>query len=510
MNNIDIDILSKRKHPNYWTKERCQEEALKYKTRKEFSESSGSAARRAQKNGWQDDICSHMIRLKPISIHWTKETCRQEALKYSCRSEFSINSHGAYNWGLRKGILDEICTHMIELHKPSGYWTKERCYEAALKYNTKNEFIINEKSAHWSAKQNGWYDEINSHFVSRNWTFEKCQNEALKYNSRADFIKGCHRAYDYAQKNNLLDVVCSHMTEGNKPLNYWNKERCYEEALECKTRKEFYQNHSSAYSSASLNGWLDEITTHFKRIGNWVFRCVYAYEFSDNFAYIGLTYNLKKRDLCRRTNKKDGVTKHINETKLQPIIKQLTEFIPIDDAANLEKEYIKKYRENGWNVLNIKRGGETGGGLMIWTFEMCKLEALKHKTKKDFYTNSPKAYGAARQHNWHKEITGHMPVHQSLIYNKENCHEIALKCKSRKEFYENHGGAAAAAKRNGWFDEITMHLKHQNTPNNYWTKERCREEALKYKRKVDFMKGSSGAYYAAKRNGWFDEIISHM
>jgi len=500
-------ICSKRKSPNYWTKEKCHEEALKYNTRKEFSQYSKTAARLSIKNGWNDEICSHMIRLRPKAIHWTKETCHIEALKYTSRSEFCTNSHGAYNWGLRKGILDEICAHMIPIKKPSGYWTKERCYEVALKYKTKNEFIINEKSAYWAAREYGWYDEINSHFVSRNWTIEKCQNVALKYNTRADFIKGSHRAYDYAQKNNLLDVVCSHMTEGNKPLNYWNKERCYEEALECKTRKEFYQNHSSAYSSASLNGWLDEITTHFKRIGNWVFRCVYAYEFSDNFAYIGLTYNLKKRDLCRKTNKKDGVTKHINETKLQPTIKQLTEFIPIDDAANLEKEYIKKYRENGWNMLNIKRGGETGGGLVVWTFEMCRQEALKYKTRKDFYTNSPKAYSAVCNHKWHKEITGHMSTN---IYDKKKCREIALTCKSRKEFWENHPGVAASAKRNGWYDEITMHMKYITKPINYWTKKRCQEEALKYKRKVDFMRGCSGAYSAIKKNGWLDEITSHF
>jgi predicted GIY-YIG superfamily endonuclease len=448
-------LYQKRKPPNYWTKERCQEEALKYNSRKRFNQCSGSAFKAAIKNGWLDDITTHMQVRKIKLNYWTKEICQEEALKYTSRSEFSINNRGAYSWGLRKGILDEICTHMIPIMKPSGYWTKERCYEAALKHKTKIEFIINEKSAYWSAKQNGWYGEISSHFISRNWTKEMCQNEALKYNTRADFIKNSHRAYDYAQKNNLLDVMCSHMTEGNKPLNYWNKEMCREEALKCKTRKEFYENHSSAYSSASLNGWLDEITTHFKRIGNWVFRCVYVYEFPDNFAYVGLTYNLHKRNVNRRLNKKDGVTKHINETNLQPIIKQLTEFIPINDAVDLEREYIKKYKENGWNLLNIKRGGETGGGLVIWTFEMCRLEALKYKTKKDFYTNSPKAYSAVCKHNWHKELTGHMPTRK---YDKNKCHEIALKCKSRKEFWKNHCGVAAAAKRNGWYDEITAHM----------------------------------------------------
>jgi predicted GIY-YIG superfamily endonuclease len=504
-------MKQKRKSPNYWTKERCREEALKYKTRKEFSESSGSAARKAMKNGWQDDVCSHMIRLRPVSVHWTKETCHQEALKYNSRSEFSLNSHGAYNWSLRKGILDQICTHIIELHKPSGYWTKERCHSTALKYKTKNELHQNEKSAYWSAKQNGWYEEICSHMVSRNWTIEKCQEEALKYNTRVDFVKGCHRAYDYAQKNNLLDVVCSHMTEGNKPLNYWTKERCYEEALKCKTRKEFYQNHSSAYSSASLNGWLDEITTHFKRIGNWVFRCVYVYEFPDNFAYVGLTYDIKRRNLIRKSNEKDGVTKHIKETNLQPVIKQLTEYIPIDNAVILEREYIKKYRENGWNMLNIKRGGETGGGLMIWTLEMCKLEALKYNSRMEFYKKSPKAYGATCKHGWLVEVCAHMTGGKLYYTTKERCKEKALLCKTRTEFIEKYSGAYRAAKKNGWLDDMFSHISIEwHKPNNYWIKEKCQEAALKCKTKKEFKLCFNSAYNAAKRNGWLNEICTHM
>lgn len=50
-----------RKSPNYWTKDRCHEEALKYKTRKEFQTNSGIAYSKARKMGWLDDVCSHMV-----------------------------------------------------------------------------------------------------------------------------------------------------------------------------------------------------------------------------------------------------------------------------------------------------------------------------------------------------------------------------------------------------------------------------------------------------------------
>lgn len=36
-----------------------------------------------------------------------------------------------------------------------------------------------------------------------------------------------------------------------------------------------------------------------------------------------------------------------------------------------------------------------------------------------------------------------------------------------------------------------------------WTLEKCKEEALKYTKRVDFRNNSSGAYDACVRNKWF-------
>jgi len=76
-----------------------------------------------------------------------------------------------------------------------------------------------------------------------------------------------------------------------KPLNYWNKERCNEVALKCKTKTEFRINYGGAYKKARKNGWLDEICSHIIPQGNLFKRLVYVYEFSDNYTYIGITCN---------------------------------------------------------------------------------------------------------------------------------------------------------------------------------------------------------------------------
>ena len=49
-----------------------------------------------------------------------------------------------------------------------------------------------------------------------------------------------------------------------------------------------------------------------------------------------------------------------------------------------------------------------------------------------------------------------------------------------------------------------------NKPGGCWTKDRCRKDALQYKTKMEFRKGSNGALQVAYKNRWLDEIFTHM
>jgi predicted GIY-YIG superfamily endonuclease len=53
-------------------------------------------------------------------------------------------------------------------------------------------------------------------------------------------------------------------------------------------------------------------------------------------------------------------------------------------------------------------------------------------------------------------------------------------------------------------------MKKVNKPMYYWTFEKVKEEALKYKYKKDFKKFSSGAYDAALKNNWYYIVCQHM
>lgn len=98
---------------NYWTKQRCQQEALNYKTRTEFYKKSTGAYHVARKNDWLNSICGHMITKRSPKGYWTKQKCQQVALKYNSRMKFKLNEGGAYNVALKNKWLDDISSHMM-------------------------------------------------------------------------------------------------------------------------------------------------------------------------------------------------------------------------------------------------------------------------------------------------------------------------------------------------------------------------------------------------------------
>ena len=81
---------------------------------------------------------------------------------------------------------------------------------------------------------------------------------------------------------------------------------------------------------------------------------------------------------------------------------------------------------------------------------------------------------------------------------------------SRKEFQYGAGGAYRSARKNHWLDEICSHMEEIKKPNNYWTKEKCKEEATKYNTRTGFRLNVGGAYGRAYKNGWLDTICKHM
>lgn len=104
---------------------------------------------------------------------WTFEQLKYLASVCSSRSELQRTNMKAYKVAAKRGILDEIFSHLPKINQ---------------------------------------FKDKNHRFK---WSDKKLEEEALKYNSRIDFFEKSGSAYSIAANRNMLDRICSHMKDGS-------------------------------------------------------------------------------------------------------------------------------------------------------------------------------------------------------------------------------------------------------------------------------------------------------
>jgi predicted GIY-YIG superfamily endonuclease len=336
--------------------------------------------------------------------------------------------------------------------------TKEQCEKEALKYESRVEFNKNSPLCQYAYRKK-WLDEICAHMKpikNVKFTLEKCRELAAQCNSRNDFNKTYNSAYHASINNNWINDVCSHMIEIIKPHRYWTYNKCKEESIKYKTKGEFRKNCSSAYNTIHLNKWY-EMLSHMDIIGNKYNKCIYAYEFTDNHVYVGLTHNIDKRNYDHMTNKNSSVYNHINKSQLKPTLIKLTNYLPVKEAIEKEEYYVNIYRNNNWAILNKIQTGAIGGSLIILTREYCESKAKLCKSRFDFYKKHNGSYRKSLKNNW---INDFFPKNEIT---KERCESKAKLCKSRFDFYKKHQNFYTKSLKNNWLDDFFPKInKHLN------------------------------------------------
>ena len=293
-----------------WNKETCYEEAKKYSTRTEFYKGCGSAYTVARKNKWLDDYdwfvegrfklfndkvdSVYVYIFSDNTVYIGRTLMKRQEKRHIAHKNDNVGLYAKYNNLIMPNmqILEENLTlkegleredYWLNWYKNNGYyvlnkaktgvgsgslgtinsgkWNKETCYEEAKKYSTRSEFQKGCGSAYAVACKNKWINNYNW-FVEvckpmGYWNKETCYEEAKKYFTRNEFYKGCSRAYEVARKNKWLDDY-DWFVEVYKPIGYWTYETCYEEAKKYSTRSEFQQGCGNAYNVARKNKWLDD------------------------------------------------------------------------------------------------------------------------------------------------------------------------------------------------------------------------------------------------------------
>lgn len=240
-------------------------------------------------------------------------------------------------------------------------------------------------------------------------------------------------------------------------------------------------------------------------------RCVYAYEFSDKYVYVGLTNDLKRRKNQHNCDKNSYVYKHKNNNIVKLEIKQLTEYINEEISQIKEAEFIENYRNSGWNILNVAKPGGLGCGSVKWLHDECIKASLLCDSRIEFHLKFCGAYYSAKNNNWLNEIYSILEDKRIKLYwTYDKCMEIALKYRTKKEFYTSDKNVYNACRRNNWLNCICSHMKSSKKPNGYYTYDKCKEIALKYKTKKDFLLNENFIYQKCKANNWLNDICYNM
>jgi len=300
-----------------------------------------------------------------------------------------------------------------------------------------------------------------------------------------------------------------------KPDGYWTKENILSEAKKYTSRTEFNVGSKSAYNAAYRKGWLEEACAHMERKGSRYERFVYSIRsVKTKKIYIGLSLNPKNR-----------LKEHISRGRpyVQDLIKEgyvfkiHTELLSVDEAANKEISLIIWYRNRGWKVVNKMKGGGIGSPITKYNKKECFRIANLCENRKEFQEKHTGAYSQAHAKGWIDELFEHHynkgfsdKYVRKGTWNKEHLRQLAEKFSNVNEFKKHEPLAHKAALRKGWINLFFINEKTRykdRMPDDYWTLDRIKAVALKYRNKSDFRRNESAVYAAAQRKGLLDKIF---
>ena len=393
----------------------------------------------------------------------SNEILQQIALKYMKRSEFQRNDSSAYSVACRRGILDDICKHM---ESPYRYLSNIELAHIAKKYKNRLSFQRGDPGAFQTAYRRGILDEICKHMTYQSkhsledYTKKKCLELASKCDGMKDFEKKYSTAFWAARTNGWLYDVRKILLK----IVHWNKTKCKREAQKYMSKKEFSKKCSGAYQFASRHGFLDDICKHMKLLGNYNRRKIYAFEFADNTAYVGLSYNPEERKKQHLRNKESAVFIHLSMTQSPYVFKVLSSnWLNKDDAAAEEKAVILQYKNSGWTLLNRAKGGSLGcASELKYKKEQIIAVAQKYDKRWDFQKEEKGMYLFALKHGWLDEVCSHMKKKVSPDYSEDGMATIVKDYPTMAMLHKGNEYAYRIIKKNNW-DEKFYPIKWNNT-----------------------------------------------
>lgn len=301
-------------------------------------------------------------------MKYTDQELVESARKYPDRTTWYTAENKLWRVAYFRGLLPVIYSFLPpkEHEYPSAY-TDQELLEDAKKYSDRQawkksgeeEYRQHRKSSHYRVAIKRGYE-----FFSRccahmpklptnlkgehlDYTDDQVKESAAKFKHRSDWkndpVEG--HLYRVAQRRKLLEIVCSHMAPKANPY-----------------------------------------------AGDYI---VYAYEFDDHSAYVGLTFQPERRHSAHLV--KGPVCEHILVCPGY-VLKTVQEKIEDPRAAVVaEREWIRRYAGDGWKMLNSCSGGSTGSVYPVLPDEEILFRASGFKSRKHWLIGDQSGYKAAKR-----------------------------------------------------------------------------------------------------------------
>jgi len=487
-----MNLLNKDKY----NIQELQEEANKYKTRNEFRKKSIVYYNYSKNKKLLNELFKNHDN-EGYSInkhnHWIEETLQEESNKYQTRTEFKKENNLAYCAAKRLKILDTL----FKKHLNNGYsndrvrdghWTKETLQKEANKYQTRNEFKTKNNSAYIISFRNNIIDELfknhinNGYLDKKEWkenSYVIYVYELLEFNKAYVGLTNDIDRRDKEHVFNETELLNKFCKENNMP---YPKYKILEEKLKSTDAKK-----------------QEEYWINYYKNNNW-----FMFNIAKSGSLGGYTTKWTKKALQKEADK--------YEYRID-FYKNNTHAYSAAARKKLLDELFKNHKNNGYSNNHVKYG--------YWNEEKIQEEANKYETRSEFREHNGSAYMTATKlkilndifknhlnngYSKDKKINGY--------WTEDKLQEEANKYTSIIDFYKNNTNAYSAAVRNKLLDELFKNHKNNGYSkdkkiNGYWTEDKLKEEANKYKTRLEFKNEDFQAYSASKNKKMLDKLFEN-
>jgi hypothetical protein len=359
------------------------------------------------------------------------------------------------------------------------------------------------------------------------WTDDKLRDEALKYLTTKDFREKSKSAYNlsYKKGKDFYDRITSHFDKSR--YNFWDEDKVKDEALKYDLLRDFRTQSKSAYEWATSKGrdFFNNITSHMGRE-----RKIQTprYEYTDNeLKQEALKFKTKKEfrnnnNVAYQQSMKRGKEFYDNITSHMEYLGNLTNrmiyaflfqnkviYVGLTyDIGVREKQHLQlddKHKRSKSSVRDyIKLTGETPKMIKLTDYLPYK-EAQKKEGEfiEQFKNDGYTILNVATAGNLGSSIS---------VWTKDKLRDDALKYNKLSDWSKNNRSAVQTAKNFGkeFYDDITSHMFKRKT--NKYTEEELENIVKKYSSLKDFVKNDYNAWQQVNNKGeeFYKKITSHL